>query len=52
MRILGAYLLAVLGGNAAPTKNDVTKILDSVGIKADAVSQIRHINNANYRCAE
>lgn len=37
MRILGAYLLAVLGGNDAPTKADVKKILDSVGITAEDV---------------
>jgi len=35
MRILGAYLLAVLGGKEEPGADDVTKILDSVGIKAD-----------------
>jgi len=35
MRILSAYLLAVLGGNESPKKADITKILDSVGIKAD-----------------
>jgi len=35
MRILAAYLLAVLGGKESPSKADVTKILDSVGIKHD-----------------
>jgi len=35
MRILSAYLLAVLGGNESPKKSDITKILDSVGVKAD-----------------
>jgi len=36
MRILGAYLLAVLGGKENPGAADINKILDSVGIKADA----------------
>lgn len=35
MRIVAAYLLAVLGGNETPDKAAVTKILDSVGAKAD-----------------
>ena len=36
MRIVAAYLLAVIGGNAKPGKADITKILDSVGVKAEA----------------
>src|SRR3954471_24282209 len=35
MRIVAAYLLAVLGGNETPDKAAITKILDSVGAKAD-----------------
>ncbi len=35
MRIIAAYLMAVLGGKESPSKADVTKILDSVGIQAD-----------------
>ena len=35
MRNIAAYLLAVLGGNASPSVDDVKKILDSVSIKAD-----------------
>ena len=35
MRIIAAYLLAVLGGNANPDKAAITRILDSVGAKAD-----------------
>ncbi|XP_069753108.1 large ribosomal subunit protein P2-like [Narcine bancroftii] len=35
MRYVAAYLLAVLGGNEAPTSKDIKKILDSVGIEAD-----------------
>merc|ERR1711963_316704 len=31
----GAYLLAVLGGNASPKAKDIKKILTSVGIDAD-----------------
>jgi len=36
MRIIAAYLLAVLGGNDKPDAAAITKILDSVGIKPDA----------------
>jgi large subunit ribosomal protein LP2 len=36
MRYVAAYLLAVLGGNASPSKADLEKILSSVGIEADA----------------
>ncbi|XP_057340724.1 60S acidic ribosomal protein P2 [Microplitis mediator] len=36
MRYVAAYLLAVLGGKAAPSQNDIEKILSSVGIEADA----------------
>ncbi|PRP80557.1 hypothetical protein PROFUN_11870 [Planoprotostelium fungivorum] len=42
MKVVAAYLLAVLGGNATPSESDVTKILSSVGIEADSarVSQL------------
>eukprot|EP01023_Acetabularia_acetabulum_P063269 TRINITY_DN792_c0_g1_i1.p2 TRINITY_DN792_c0_g1~~TRINITY_DN792_c0_g1_i1.p2 ORF type:complete len:118 (+),score=51.86 TRINITY_DN792_c0_g1_i1:148-501(+) len=35
MRVIAAYLLAVLGGNSSPSAGDITKILDSVGVQAD-----------------
>lgn len=35
MRYVAAYLLAVLGGNAAPKSADIEKILSSVGIESD-----------------
>jgi len=35
MRIIAAYLLAVLGGNENPTSSDIKKILGSVGIDAE-----------------
>jgi large subunit ribosomal protein LP2 len=35
MRVIAAYLLAVVGGNASPDKAAISKILDSVGIKAE-----------------
>ena len=34
MRYVAAYLLAVLGGNASPTAEDIKEILSSVGIDA------------------
>lgn len=36
MRYVAAYLLAVLGGKAAPAAGDLEKILSSVGIEADS----------------
>lgn len=36
MRHIAAYLLLVLGGNESPSAEDVTKLLSSVGIDADA----------------
>uniref|UniRef100_A0A7N0RHU5 Uncharacterized protein n=1 Tax=Kalanchoe fedtschenkoi TaxID=63787 RepID=A0A7N0RHU5_KALFE len=35
MKVLAAFLLAVLGGNAAPSAADLKKILGSVGAEAD-----------------
>jgi len=35
MRYVSAYLLATLGGNKNPSKDDIKKILSSVGIEAD-----------------
>jgi large subunit ribosomal protein LP2 len=36
MRYVAAYLLAVLGGKASPTADDVKAILASVGVETDA----------------
>uniref|UniRef100_A0A8C6WEH7 Large ribosomal subunit protein P2 n=1 Tax=Neogobius melanostomus TaxID=47308 RepID=A0A8C6WEH7_9GOBI len=36
MRYVAAYLLAALGGNGNPEAKDIKKILDSVGIEAEA----------------
>merc|ERR1712160_201507 len=33
MKVLSAYLLAVVGGNESPSNSDVATILESVGIK-------------------
>ncbi|CAN1133443.1 60S acidic ribosomal protein P2 [Linum perenne] len=35
MKLVAAYLLAVLGGNTAPTADDLKSILGSVGADAD-----------------
>jgi large subunit ribosomal protein LP2 len=35
MRIIAAYLLAVLGGNSTPSGSDIKKILESVGVEAE-----------------
>ncbi|CAB0033031.1 unnamed protein product [Trichogramma brassicae] len=42
MRYVAAYLLAVLGGKASPSQNDLEKILSSVGIEADA-ERLQHV---------
>ena len=35
MRYVAAYLLANLGGNDNPSKEDIVKILESVGLEVD-----------------
>ncbi|KAF7818762.1 60S acidic ribosomal protein P2-like [Senna tora] len=35
MKIIAAYLLAVLGGNTSPSADDIKNILGSVGAEAD-----------------
>ncbi|KAG0462629.1 hypothetical protein HPP92_021105 [Vanilla planifolia] len=35
MKVIAAYLLAVLGGNTTPSAGDVKVILESVGAEAD-----------------
>ncbi|KAL6841574.1 hypothetical protein ACP4OV_028717 [Aristida adscensionis] len=35
MKVIAAYLLAVLGGNTSPTAADVRNILETVGAEAD-----------------
>jgi large subunit ribosomal protein LP2 len=47
MRYVAAYLLAVLGGNAAPNAASLQKILDSVGIEADKEKLDRVIKSLN-----
>lgn len=36
MRYVAAYMLAILGGNKAPTEEDIKKILGSVGVEYNA----------------
>ncbi|KAK9935930.1 hypothetical protein M0R45_012803 [Rubus argutus] len=35
MKVVAAYMLAVLGGNTSPSADDLNKILGSVGAEAD-----------------
>ncbi|PIA29343.1 hypothetical protein AQUCO_06000006v1 [Aquilegia coerulea] len=35
MKVIAAYMLALLGGNTAPTADDIKKILGSVGAEAE-----------------
>eukprot|EP00794_Sanderia_malayensis_P013755 gene13755-15194_t len=35
MRYVAAYLLAALGGNSSPSKDDLKKIIESVGVGFD-----------------
>ena len=36
MRYVAAYLLATLGGNKNPSRDDINKILSSVGIEVES----------------
>ena len=36
MKVMAVYMMLVLGGNATPSKDDITKALSSVGIEVDA----------------
>ncbi|KAK9836528.1 hypothetical protein WJX74_002422 [Apatococcus lobatus] len=36
MRVISAYMLAVLGGNSSPSASDINTILESVGSEADS----------------
>ena len=47
MRYVAAYMLAVLGGKASPSQNDIEKILSSVGIETDAEKLKKIINELN-----
>ena len=49
MRYVAAYLLCVLGGKSNPSKADITKVLESVGldIEADRLDKVRE----SYHCA-
>jgi len=37
MKVISAYMLAVVGGNASPSADDVKKLLSSVGIDLSGV---------------
>merc|ERR1712227_300725 len=39
MKVISAYMLAVVGGNTSPTKEQIAKILSSVGISMDAEAE-------------
>lgn len=52
MRYVAAYLLAVLGGKAAPVASDVEKILSSVGIEADSEKLKKVIAELNGKSVE
>ncbi|CAL1675038.1 unnamed protein product [Lasius platythorax] len=47
MRYVAAYMLAVLGGKASPSQNDIEKILSSVGIETDAEKLKKVISELN-----
>ncbi|XP_050353035.1 60S acidic ribosomal protein P2 [Nymphalis io] len=52
MRYVAAYLLAVLGGKAAPAAADLEKILSSVGIEADSDKLKKVIDELNGKTVE
>ena len=47
MKIIAAYLLAVLGGNAHPDEAAIKKILSSVGVESDAEKVKKLIHELN-----
>jgi len=47
MRIIAAYLLAVLGGNSHPNEADLLKILGSVGVEANGGEIIQFLSEVN-----
>lgn len=60
MRYVAAYLLATLGGNNNPSKEDIVAILSSVGLDVDddklqkvssVISRGRNIYNLDTRIA-
>ncbi|XP_053660553.1 60S acidic ribosomal protein P2 [Anopheles marshallii] len=52
MRYVAAYLLAVLGGNAAPSNSDIEKILSSVGIDVDSARVTKVVNELKGKSIE
>ncbi|KAF7489388.1 60S acidic ribosomal protein P2 [Sarcoptes scabiei] len=52
MRYVAAYLLAVLGGNKSPSKDDINKILSSVGIESDEDKMSKVINELKGKSIE
>merc|ERR1711879_104430 len=52
MRLVAAYLLAVLGGKANPTEKDVTAILSSVGVEADSKMLKKLVSELNGKNLE
>jgi large subunit ribosomal protein LP2 len=41
MKHIAAYLMLLVGGNAAPTADDIKKVLSAAGVEADADSLTR-----------
>lgn len=44
MRHLATYMLLVLGGNASPTKEDVTTALSAVGVDVSLILTLAVLN--------
>lgn len=49
MRYVAAYLLASLGSKDNPTKEDITKILESVGLEIED-GQLDKVRKGFYYC--
>eukprot|EP01092_Planopodium_desertum_P004500 TRINITY_DN1941_c0_g1_i1.p2 TRINITY_DN1941_c0_g1~~TRINITY_DN1941_c0_g1_i1.p2 ORF type:complete len:125 (-),score=54.38 TRINITY_DN1941_c0_g1_i1:48-422(-) len=52
MRIIAAYMLAVLGGASAPTADQITNILSKVGVTPDAAEVTAVIAGLKGKSAE
>jgi large subunit ribosomal protein LP2 len=52
MRYVAAYLLAALGGKENPSKDDIVKILESVGAEVDKERVGKVIDELNGKSLE
>lgn len=52
MRYVAAYMLAILGGNKAPSEEDIKKILGSVGVECDGAQSKKVVSELSGKNLE